>query len=495
MHTHPHIHESGRVHSFEPNSETVNILKKNAELAKFQNIEVYECGLGSISELRKLVYFVGDKNRGAVRLDPREKNDDERVLQIKTLDAFNFDSVDFLKIDVEGMEVVVLEGAENTIETNRPLIFLEVNALDSVVPIFDWAKIRRYKIFGLIAAAYNPNNFNDEPKNIFGAARESGILLIPENSKAANFYFEQLQELELPEIQTADDLVFLLLQKPQYLYDVLQKTALAQLLNRKNVFGEIRLTETNSDSTNFELDQNSLIHSDVKLRQQLESLAQAKDYAEKLAIDRQTEIGGLLNRLELTERAKNAAETLALQRLTENEQLNARLTDTERVKNAVETLALERLTENEELAERLNVTERAKDSAETLAFDRYAEVESFAARLRATEEAKQYAEKLALERYAEIENLSAQLNARRESEADLQRTALSLRARLEQVEAAKSSAAELAQERQTTIERLAESLIEVEQAKAAAEKKADEARERLQVIYSSKLWRILQKLK
>ena len=42
-----------------------------------------------------------------------------------TLDAFDLPACHFLKVDVEGMEVEVLRGAQNTIATYRPLMYVE----------------------------------------------------------------------------------------------------------------------------------------------------------------------------------------------------------------------------------------------------------------------------------------------------------------------------------------------------------------------------------
>ena len=42
-----------------------------------------------------------------------------------TLDSYNFKDVDIIKIDVEGYELQVLEGAVNTIAQNRPIVQIE----------------------------------------------------------------------------------------------------------------------------------------------------------------------------------------------------------------------------------------------------------------------------------------------------------------------------------------------------------------------------------
>jgi FkbM family methyltransferase len=48
-------------------------------------------------------------------------------IEVRTLDSYHFDSVDIIKIDVEGMEVPLLQGAEHTIRANRPWIMIESN--------------------------------------------------------------------------------------------------------------------------------------------------------------------------------------------------------------------------------------------------------------------------------------------------------------------------------------------------------------------------------
>ena len=47
--------------------------------------------------------------------------------ELTTLDRFNFQSVDWIKIDVEGFENAVLEGSRDTIQRNRPWLLIEDN--------------------------------------------------------------------------------------------------------------------------------------------------------------------------------------------------------------------------------------------------------------------------------------------------------------------------------------------------------------------------------
>jgi len=49
-------------------------------------------------------------------------------VQVETIDSYNFQDVGFIKIDVEGYEKFVLEGAQQTIQRCRPTIQLEIVA-------------------------------------------------------------------------------------------------------------------------------------------------------------------------------------------------------------------------------------------------------------------------------------------------------------------------------------------------------------------------------
>lgn len=59
----------------------------------------------------------------------------ERVIPARTLDSYDLDNVDLLKIDVEGHELSVLEGGIHTIHRCNPLILVEIEQRHHQQPI------------------------------------------------------------------------------------------------------------------------------------------------------------------------------------------------------------------------------------------------------------------------------------------------------------------------------------------------------------------------
>jgi len=48
-------------------------------------------------------------------------------VKTRTLDSYEFDQLDFIKIDVEWFELRVLQGAENTIRKHKPIMYIEMS--------------------------------------------------------------------------------------------------------------------------------------------------------------------------------------------------------------------------------------------------------------------------------------------------------------------------------------------------------------------------------
>lgn len=113
-----------KVYSFEPIHETFNILKKNIEINNIGNIvELYNLGLSDKNTMGDILKY-SMHNIGATKITHNINGN----LKLNKLDNINIDEdrIDFIKIDVEGHEINLLRGAENTLSKYKPSIFIEV---------------------------------------------------------------------------------------------------------------------------------------------------------------------------------------------------------------------------------------------------------------------------------------------------------------------------------------------------------------------------------
>ena len=122
------------VHSFEPYELVRNSLEKNIALNQISNITVHPVGLGNSTE--ELQYFAPTGfNRGTgsfVESHEIQNNRALHKLRVEAADAYlaamGVHNVDVMKIDVEGFERFVLAGMKATLESARPVIFMEYSS-------------------------------------------------------------------------------------------------------------------------------------------------------------------------------------------------------------------------------------------------------------------------------------------------------------------------------------------------------------------------------
>jgi len=122
------VGDGGTVHAFEPQRVIYYQLCGNVFFNGLDNVLCNHMAIGNYDGITKVEnpnYFdKGFVNFGDVHVGKEFK--DYEVVQIKKLDSFTFTRVSVMKIDVQGFEIEVLNGAINTINEHRPIIFIEI---------------------------------------------------------------------------------------------------------------------------------------------------------------------------------------------------------------------------------------------------------------------------------------------------------------------------------------------------------------------------------
>lgn len=115
--------------SFEPIPKTFDYLKRNVELNQINNIKTFNFGFSDEEkEIEFYYYKEGSGNASLTNLSNMEGTQKIKCA-VKKLDAFvsmNNCSVDFIKCDVEGAELLVFKGGIETIKRDKPIIFTEM---------------------------------------------------------------------------------------------------------------------------------------------------------------------------------------------------------------------------------------------------------------------------------------------------------------------------------------------------------------------------------
>ncbi len=136
---------SGRVYAFEPLDRNVRYLRRHIMLNNLENCTVVEKAVCKESGIRRFSAAAWESSMA--KLSP----DGEKLIPSTTLDncvygEIHFRPPDIIKIDVEGAELEVLEGATRTICEFYPTIFLELHGTQLHADCRDFLLAKGYNI-------------------------------------------------------------------------------------------------------------------------------------------------------------------------------------------------------------------------------------------------------------------------------------------------------------------------------------------------------------
>lgn len=154
------VGEEGAVYSIEPVPETFDLLSRNVSKLNLTNVRLVNSAVSSHAGKAVMTiprYASGGENFYESHLTDTHKQDDERTVEVSlvTLDEVLADVIDriaFVKIDVEGHELSVLQGARRLVEASRPAFVIEI-ADNPNTPgartqqVFAWMKNLGYQPF------------------------------------------------------------------------------------------------------------------------------------------------------------------------------------------------------------------------------------------------------------------------------------------------------------------------------------------------------------
>lgn len=161
------LHEGFQVDAFEPQPEVYKLLVENMKAVGgmlSHNLTAVGASAG-IAAMPK-VYYSGKGNFGGLGIGDKSIYGTYEV-PVVTIDSYLYNDVGFMKIDVEGYELEVLQGATETINRCKPIMYIEDDRGNRSVKLRAYIRELGYDIEEHKPTLYRENNFFGLKKNVW----------------------------------------------------------------------------------------------------------------------------------------------------------------------------------------------------------------------------------------------------------------------------------------------------------------------------------------
>lgn len=160
------VTDSGRVFAFEPQRILSQMLGGNLAINGIWNVKLERVALGAEQRIMSVppVDYSQPGNFGAVSLVDGKATEPVAVMK---LDDYQFARLDLMKIDVEGMELEVLQGAADTIKRLRPILYFENDRNDRQEALCEHVESLGYDLYWHTPQMFSETNFRKNAENIY----------------------------------------------------------------------------------------------------------------------------------------------------------------------------------------------------------------------------------------------------------------------------------------------------------------------------------------
>lgn len=299
----------GQVIAFEAQPETYRLLERNVADNQLTNVLLQNMAVGdSVGTLDiPLIDVESSESFGSASLrnqmlatasvSGQFATEDAAFARVPmgTIDALQLERCALIKIDTEGTESAVIRGAAATIARLSPVIYAECNSIaDGLLSLAELAKLD-YMVRLHVVDAFAADNFFGAGENIFGSGREAALVAVHRSQSSRLDAIESRECELLLRLETSDDLAVGLLNKPQYIPEILLSSAAAAS------GGAAWITEVSDSKTARERAENEASWAKATLAEARERLVETEKLQQELTSARATvaDLSGQLRQLHL----------------------------------------------------------------------------------------------------------------------------------------------------------------------------------------------------
>lgn len=169
---------SGCVHAFEPQRFVFINLCATIALNGLTTAYPHMAAVGNRRGTTRLPALDPAKATHFAGVSVGESQEGEEV-PMTTVDDLSLTSCAVLKIDAEGMDFEVLEGADTTVESCRPSVYMEAHKGPKTRSAISWLQQRNYTPYWHFSKIFDSQNFNRNPENPWGDIGDVNLLALP----------------------------------------------------------------------------------------------------------------------------------------------------------------------------------------------------------------------------------------------------------------------------------------------------------------------------
>lgn len=145
---------------YEANTNNFNICLNNIKLNNIKNCNLKNIAVSDNNYLGQSIQHGPNSGCYYFNFNSDNSYNNNNLIQSIKLDDENISDLDFLKIDVEGAELLVINGAINTINKFKPLIHIESNGFsEKIFNISESQLFNKLHSIGYILFDSTPNNY------------------------------------------------------------------------------------------------------------------------------------------------------------------------------------------------------------------------------------------------------------------------------------------------------------------------------------------------
>jgi FkbM family methyltransferase len=139
----------GSVYAFEPGRQSFEALQRNVALNGFTHVHLYQCGLGDRDGTARFYHNYGNARNFSLANTDSDTTEYEEI-KLMALDSLTkkegLRALDWIKLDVEGAEELVIRGSVQSLLKFKPRIIFEINPKMTsglgLSPLGAWDRLR-----------------------------------------------------------------------------------------------------------------------------------------------------------------------------------------------------------------------------------------------------------------------------------------------------------------------------------------------------------------